>query len=53
MHMPRAAGMSAPLPLRCARCQQPVEPKDAREVGEEQGTSANLVFVHKGGCKRR
>lgn len=37
--------------LRCVRCQQPLRPQDAEEVGEEQGTSANLVFIHKDGCE--
>lgn len=39
--------MSA-LPLRCARCQQPLTTEGAEEVSEEQGTSASLVYVHRG-----
>lgn len=39
------------MPLRCARCQGPLQPEDAAEVGEEQGTSASLVYVHRDGCE--
>jgi hypothetical protein len=39
-----------PLPIRCARCQQPIRPGQAEEVGEEQGTSASLVYIHRGPC---
>lgn len=39
--------MSA-LVLRCARCQQSLTPADAEEVAEEQGSSASLVYVHRG-----
>lgn len=33
------------MPLRCARCQQPLTTKTAEEVVEEQGTCASLVYV--------
>lgn len=39
------------MPLRCARCQKPLREEDAIEVGEEQATTANLVYVHRRGCK--
>jgi hypothetical protein len=38
------------FPLRCARCQQPLTAGEAEEVGEEQGTSASLVYIHRGPC---
>lgn len=37
----------------CARCQKPIVAGQEREVGEEQGTVANLVFIHRSGCPRR
>jgi hypothetical protein len=36
--------------LRCARCQKPLSAADAHEVDEEQGTSSNLLYIHKDGC---
>lgn len=36
--------------LLCARCQEPIPAGQEREVGEEQGTAANLVFIHRSPC---
>lgn len=35
---------------RCHRCQEPLAASDAQEVAVEQATSANLIYIHKGGC---
>lgn len=42
-----------PLPIRCARCQQPLTRSQAEEVGEEQGTASSLVYIHRGPCPTR
>jgi hypothetical protein len=34
----------------CARCQKPITPGQEQEVPEEQGTAANLVFIHRTAC---
>jgi hypothetical protein len=41
---------TATATLRCIRCQKPLPAADADEVAVEQGTSSNLLYIHKGGC---
>jgi hypothetical protein len=38
------------LPLRCARCQQPIAPGEEQEVPVEQATASSLLWVHRGPC---
>lgn len=39
--------------LRCAHCHKPMQQRDAIEVGVEQGTSANLLYIHRVPCTAR
>jgi len=39
-----------PLPIRCARCQQPIAHGQQQEVPEEQATASSLVYVHRDPC---
>lgn len=34
----------------CARCQKPIAAGQEQEVSAEQGTAANLVFIHRQPC---
>jgi hypothetical protein len=36
--------------VQCARCQHSLPIEQAEEVGEEQATTANLVWVHRSPC---
>jgi len=47
--LPRRSTVT-PLPIRCARCQQPLTRGQAEEVGEHQATASSLVYVHRGTC---
>lgn len=38
------------LPIRCARCQQSIQPGQQWEVPEEQGTASSLVYIHRDAC---
>lgn len=40
----------SPLPIRCARCQQPLTRDQAVEVDEAQATASSLVYIHRGQC---
>ncbi len=34
----------------CARCHKAMQPEQAQEVPVEQGTSSNLLYIHRQPC---